>query len=119
MLIIFSYGHKITNPEQFVVYNAQQFKEELAKKRNVIYDQEERKKTITEQVNVIAQELDATPILDSVLLTELVYIAEYPVVLVGNILDDFLKLPQAILTTSMKKHQRYIPLLDKKQLLTK
>ncbi len=44
---------------------------------------------------------------DSKLLETLVYLTEYPAVVVGNFDPEFLTLPEEILTTVMRAHQKY------------
>ena len=46
------------------------------------------------------------------LLDEVTNLVEKPIVLRGNFDIQFLKLPEVVLTTVMKKHQRYFPLRD-------
>ena len=54
---------------------------------------------------------------DEDLLDEVVNIVEYPTVLVGEIDHSYLELPREVITTPMKDHQRYFPILDDKKKL--
>ena len=46
---------------------------------------------------------------DEDLLNEIVAITEYPTALLGKFDEKFLKLPEEVIITSMKEHQRYFP----------
>ena len=46
------------------------------------------------------------------LLEEVLFLVEYPTVLFGTFDPAFLKIPQEVLITSMREHQRYFPVLD-------
>jgi glycyl-tRNA synthetase len=50
--------------------------------------------------------------IDADLLAEVTNLVEWPCVLVGEFDSAFLALPAAVLTTVMKKHQRYFPVVD-------
>lgn len=49
---------------------------------------------------------------DDDLLNEVINIVEYPTVLAGDIDTKYLELPKEVITTPMKDHQRYFPVLD-------
>ena len=107
-----SYGHRFLAPTAFDVKDFAQYKEEL-QKRFVILDSADRAQAITEQ----AEKLVATKGLkqhpDDKLLEEVSGLAEWPVALLGNIEERFLKLPQEVLMTSMRSHQKYFSVVDK------
>ena len=46
---------------------------------------------------------------DEDLLEEVNNLVEYPTVLYGQFEEEYLKLPEEVLITSMKEHQRYFP----------
>ncbi|MBU0672277.1 MAG: glycine--tRNA ligase subunit beta, partial [Candidatus Margulisbacteria bacterium] len=52
------------------------------------------------------------------LLEEVTYLVENPIPYVGKLDKSFLSIPQDVLITSMKKNQKYFPLLDSKGKLT-
>src|SRR5699024_2453780 len=49
------------------------------------------------------------------LLEEVRNLVEFPTVFYGEFERDFLKLPEEVLITSMKEHQRYFPVFNKEQ----
>lgn len=73
----------------------------------VIVDPEKRKATITAQINSLAEENNWIVPIDSDLLEEVNNLVEYPTALYGEFEDHFLTLPEEVLVTSMKEHQRY------------
>ena len=51
---------------------------------------------------------------DEALLDEVTNLVEHPYAIVGTFSEDFLEVPQEVLIISMKVHQRYFPILNKK-----
>ncbi len=49
---------------------------------------------------------------ESALLDQLTYLIEAPTPLLGHFDPDYLRLPETVLATVMRKHQRYLPLRD-------
>ena len=106
-------GHWILAPEVFPVRNFQDYKQRL-RDAFVIVDQEERQEKISFDIrNIIADE-NLRLQDDPELLNEVTGLVEYPVVLMGDIDNEFMSLPAEVLTTVMRQHQKYFALLDKK-----
>ena len=83
-------------------------------KAHVILDAEERKAIIFEGVKQAAFVHGLEMIPDEGLLDEVAGLAEWPVVLIGTIEDEFMDVPPEILQTSMRTHQKYFSLRDPK-----
>src|SRR4029077_12974305 len=81
---------------------------------HVILDAEQRKAIIFEEVKSAAFVHGLEMIPDEGLLDEVAGLAEWPVVLVGAIQDEFMDVPPEILQTSMRTHQKYFALRDPK-----
>lgn len=79
----------------------------------VMVDPEERKKVIWEQIQKLAQQAGGTVDEDAELLEEVMHIVEYPTALMGEVADKYMHLPEAVITTPMKDHQRYFPVRGK------
>ena len=78
---------------------------------NVMINQEERlKKIISETKKYKNKKL--TTHFDEKLLKEVCNLVEKPYVFLAQFRDDYLKLPQEILITTMKKNQKYFPLYN-------
>ncbi|HEY2034183.1 MAG TPA: glycine--tRNA ligase subunit beta [Rhizomicrobium sp.] len=81
---------------------------------HVILDAEQRKAIIFEELKAAAFVRGLELIPDEGLLDEVSGLAEWPVVLVGAIQDEFMDVPPEILQTSMRTHQKYFSLRDPK-----
>ncbi|MBN3585678.1 glycine--tRNA ligase subunit beta, partial [Algoriphagus aestuarii] len=75
-------------------------------------DAEERRKRIREQIEALAAQKGWQIPIDEGLLDEVVHLVEYPTVLHGHFEPEFLELPQEVLITTMREHQRYFPVQD-------
>lgn len=99
-------GDKVTvsSPEDYVVSLLGQY---------VIVNAEERKEAIVSQLKKIEEEKDWVIPIDEDLLEEVTNLVEYPTALYGRFEEEFLELPEEVLITSMKEHQRYFPVKSK------
>lgn len=104
-------GHRFLGQE-VAIESPEEYVEKLAG-QYVIVDPEERKEQILQQIHALEEEKGWTIPIDEGLLDEVVHLVEYPTVLYGNFEQEFLEIPQEVLITSMKEHQRYFPVLDK------
>ncbi|PCJ39435.1 MAG: glycine--tRNA ligase subunit beta [Alphaproteobacteria bacterium] len=104
-------GHRFLAPEAFEVSSFADYKAKLAA-AFVILDPAERKDLIHRSAKKLAQEAGLNLLEDEGLLDEVVGLAEYPVVLMGEFDAAFLDVPQEALTSAMKKHQKYFSLVD-------
>ncbi|MDE2265428.1 MAG: glycine--tRNA ligase subunit beta [Alphaproteobacteria bacterium] len=77
---------------------------------HVVLDAEERKEIILNAAKQQAFALGLELIEDAGLLEEVAGLAEWPVVLIGHIEDQFMDVPPEILQTSMRTHQKYFSL---------
>lgn len=84
----------------------------------VMITREDRKQIIMEETSQIAAKLGLKPLDDNALIEEIVGLIEWPVVLCGTFDDLFLSVPQECLISTMKKDQKYIPLLTKEGTLS-
>ena len=80
----------------------------------MVLDAEERAAIIFEGVKQAAFVHGLEMIPDEGLLAEVAGLAEWPVVLIGTIEDQFMDVPPEILQTSMRTHQKYFALRDPK-----
>lgn len=107
---IFSFGHRFHAPEKLTV-NAANYQQKL-REAKVIVDFTERKTEIIKQLQAKAIALKAVIPLDEDLLNEVCALVEWPVCLVGQFDSSFLSIPQEILISSMKSHQKYFPVFS-------
>jgi len=78
-------------------------------KYGVILYQDERRKKILDEIKKIESDNNLKVEIDNDLLEEIVTITEYPTPLLGTFDEKFLELPDEVIITSMKEHQRYFP----------
>jgi glycyl-tRNA synthetase beta chain len=82
----------------------------------VLLDREERHGRIVRDLDAHARRLggrvNATAIGQSGLLQDVVDLMEYPSVVAGTFVPEFLALPEEVLTTTMIHHQHYFPVVD-------
>jgi glycyl-tRNA synthetase beta chain len=106
-----TYGHRFLAPAPFRVSDFEDYRERLAG-AYVQLDAAERRRAIADAAARIAGEEELRPRDDPALLAELAGLVEWPVVLLGRIDRDFMSLPQEVLVTSMRHHQKYLALED-------
>ena len=106
-------GHRFLSKGDITIKRFDDYEAAL-KKAHVILDAEERKAIIFEGVKSAAfvHQLEMIP--DEGLLNEVAGLAEYPVILIGTIENQFMDVPAEILQTSMRTHQKYFSLRDPK-----
>ena len=92
---------------------------ELIAKSGVFVKREERKEKIVNLINHESQLVNLEPDLSDDLLNELTDLVESPNLITSNFDKQFLNLPVEVLSTVMKNHQRYIPLLKKGRTFSK
>lgn len=78
----------------------------------VLADPKERKRAILDQIGRLSREKGWTIAVQEDLLEEVLFLVEYPTVLYGSFDPAFLAIPQDVLITSMREHQRYFPVFD-------
>ena len=89
---------EIASPEQYEKALAEQF---------VIVNQDERKALVRKQIEALAAKNAWTVPIDEELLEEVSSILEYPTAFAGTFDKKYLVVPEPVLVTSMKEHQRY------------
>lgn len=87
--------------------------EEQLKEQHVIADPSVRKQMIQSQLEAMAAENNWSIPVDEDLLDEVNHLVEYPTALYGSFESEFLSIPEEVLVTTMKEHQRYFPVKDK------
>lgn len=75
----------------------------------VIADQIKRKNLIWEQVLILAAGVGGFVDADDDLLNEISNLLEYPTALIGEVDLKYMIMPEEVITTPMKEHQRYFP----------
>ncbi|HEY2494934.1 MAG TPA: glycine--tRNA ligase subunit beta [Paenibacillus sp.] len=109
-------GHRFLGGEA-VIPEASSYVEVL-RGQSVIADVNERKELIVSQIKSLAADKNWEIAMKEDLLEEVLFLVETPTALYGTFDPAFLEIPQDVLITSMREHQRYFPVLnDQGQLL--
>ena len=99
-------GHRFMSPSEFTVNSFEEYEKNL-RKNFTILDPQERREIIFSDSNNLAFSQGLEVVNDSELLEEVCGLAEWPVVLMGSVAKKYQTLPNEILQTSMKKHQKF------------
>lgn len=105
-----SRGHRFLGQETTISEPAQYV--ERLREQHVLVDVKEREELILKQINQLAEEKNWTIGIKDDLLEEVLFLVETPTVLFGTFDPSFLDIPQEVLITSMREHQRYFPVFD-------
>lgn len=105
-----SRGHRFLGKEVEIAEPAQYV--ESLRAQHVIVDVKEREELILNQINKLAEDKKWTIAIKEDLLEEVLFLVETPTVLFGTFDPSFLNIPQDVLITSMREHQRYFPVFD-------
>ncbi len=107
-----TYGHRFLAPQALEVEDAEDYVEAL-KKAWVIVDPQVRRAHLEKELAQAAAQVGGEVVPNPGLLEENSFLVEYPSVVCGNFEDKFLALPEEVLITSMREHQRYFSLRGK------
>jgi len=107
----FTFGHRILRPGKTKVRGISEYLASLRQSR-VILNPDERRQRIEEKYKELASGESANILEDEELLETHVALSEYPTPLLGSFDSAYLKLPQEILVTVMRDHQKYFSLID-------
>lgn len=104
-------GHRFLAPEAFAVTGFAEYRGRLADAR-VIVDRDERRRIIRTEAETLAADWGFAVRDDPALLEEVTGLVEWPVVRAGRIDEAFMMVPQEVLITAMRTHQKYFSLVD-------
>lgn len=99
-------GHRFMAARRFAVTGFEDYETKL-KRAKVILSASERAEQIWHEAEQMAFAAGLELVPDRGLLAEVAGLVEWPVVLMGEIGEDFLGLPPEVLQTSMKEHQKF------------
>ncbi len=106
-----SYGSRSLHPESLEIPSASEYFDVIAR-AGVVVDHNRRRQIISEGACSLAKEISGRPLEDEGLLDEVTCLCEHPAPFRGEFSPDYLNLPQEVLITVMRYHQRYFPILD-------
>ena len=106
-------GHRFLSPDVFSVTSFEDYEAKL-KRAHVMLRADERADLIWNDATNQAFALGLEVVEDRGLLTEVAGLVEWPVVLLGQIDPSFYELPDEVLQTSMKEHQKFFSVRNAK-----
>jgi glycyl-tRNA synthetase beta chain len=104
-------GHRFMGSRKIEIKSTDEYFGKLFD-NSVIIDPEKRREKMLAGISAIEKEIAARAELDESLVEENLYLVEYPVPFAGRFDESFLEMPEEVLTTTMKHHQRYFPVRD-------
>ncbi|MDP3492425.1 MAG: glycine--tRNA ligase subunit beta [Hyphomonadaceae bacterium] len=105
-------GHRIMGRGPYKVRRFDDYEDVLKNKGRVILDREERKETILTEAKQLCGAQNLELVDDIGLLEEVAGLAEFPVVIIGDMDKAFLDLPPEVIKLSMRTHQKYFAVRD-------
>ena len=110
-------GHRTLAPQPIEVlsYNEYVTKLELAR---VVIAADRRRHVMAERARVLGTQAGGTPSVDASIWSQWQYLTEYPGVVRAEFGRDYLALPDEVLVTVMRVHQKQLPIRDANEKLT-
>ncbi|MEA2038854.1 MAG: glycine--tRNA ligase subunit beta [Thermodesulfobacteriota bacterium] len=106
-------GHRFMAPGIKEVSNVRDYLEKM-RESYVIIDHQEREKLVLKAANEAAEAAGGIPAKDQELVNTVANLVEYPSAVCGGFDRSFLCLPDSVLITPMKEHQKYFAVYDGK-----
>ncbi len=107
------FGHQFMNPGEYRVDSADNYVS-VAESAGIIPDIEKRKTILIQKIEACARENSAQILKDEQLINIVTNLVEYPYPVVGRFDKEFLDVPDEVLITAMREHQKYFALTDEK-----
>jgi len=111
-----THGHRFMNPEEQKVVDVQDYLEKMAAS-HVMVDPRERIQEVEKLTREAAKNVGGSPGHDPELVRTVANLIEYPSAVCGHFDRDFLGLPDPVLITAMREHQKYFAVQDDRQRL--
>lgn len=111
-----TFGHRFLAPGPVRISGIDDYLQAM-KQGFVIIEQKEREKLVQEKIRKAAGEVGGSPEEDPELLSTVANLVEYPSAVCGKFDKNFLRLPDPVLITPMKEHQKYFPVYNDEGML--
>lgn len=108
-----TFGHRFFEKNSPIkVSNLNEYEKKLSEHK-VIISRDKRKELIREELEKLAKEINTEPIIDERLVDEVTNITEQPKAIICKFDEEYLSLPECVIETVLRKHQKYFVLKDK------
>ena len=104
-------GHRFMAPQSVEVKNLNDYLKKI-NDGSVMIDQKVRENSVEKAVIKAAKTASGFPVMDSELLATVTNMVEFPSAICGGFEKAFLAIPDPVLITAMKEHQRYFSIRD-------
>ncbi len=105
-------GHRVHGRGPFKLTGVDDYVRQLAGEGHVLLTREARREKIKTDARAICEDAGLELVEDQGLLEEVVGLAEWPVVILGEMDPAFLELPPEVIQLSMRTHQKYFAVRD-------
>ena len=102
-------AHQVMHPEFFEFTSIDDYNEKILRGK-VILQPQDRKKRIIQEGTKLAEAKGFFLVEDDKLLEEIVGLTEFPTPILGEIPKELLSIPEEVIITSMKEHQKFLSL---------
>ncbi len=109
-----TYGHRFMHPESIRVPHPGEYLDAL-RQASVLADLDERRGIVEREIARTAASLGGAILPDAELVDTVNNLIEYPAVVAGKFDDIFLEVPDEVLITAMREHQKYFAVVDADQ----
>ncbi|MBI3356104.1 MAG: glycine--tRNA ligase subunit beta, partial [Nitrospirae bacterium] len=109
-----TYGHRVMGSGKSIAVRDFKTYSRGLERQGVLVDPECRRRAIEEQLDRLCEKAGVGLNADASLLDQAVYTTEWPCAILGNFKPEYLAVPPEILITSMKEHQGFFSVRDKK-----
>jgi len=109
-------GHRFMYAGNVTVADTGDYVDSL-RSASVVVDLEERKKIVEEEISKIADDLGGRVLPDPELVDIVKNLVEYPIAVAGKFDTKYLEVPDEVLITAMREHQKYFAVIDEKDRL--
>jgi glycyl-tRNA synthetase beta chain len=110
-------GHRTLAPQQIEATSYNDYVTQMELNR-VVIAADRRRHVMAERARVLGQQVGGTPSIDASIWSQWQYLTEYPGVVRAEFGREFLALPDEVLVTVMRVHQKQLPIRDANEKLT-
>ena len=102
-------AHQVMHPEFFEFDSIDDYREKMLKGK-VILQPQDRRKSVMQEGKKQAEARGFYLVEDDKLLDEIVGLTEFPIPILGEIPKELLSIPEEVIITSMREHQKFLSL---------
>ena len=106
---IITRAHQVMHPEFFEFDSIDDYREKMLKGK-VILQPQDRRKSVLQEGKKQAEARGFYLVEDDKLLDEIVGLTEFPIPILGEIPKELLSIPEEVIITSMREHQKFLSL---------